>query len=191
MFSQKMPWDGMKDTAVIARVMQGARPATRPELGDCSEVEMSEEAWQLVESCWKVDANLRPDLLYIHHVLTTLKEVHDMSVTSNTIISLSPEGDDPSMESASKTSSAPTLFVSHTSPSPNLFSQTLSNPQHVASLRHRLRTPMSLRPLVEKLSVLSSVAGAVPVLGASVTACVEALKLIFQYTEVSHQNRPS
>jgi hypothetical protein len=48
-----------------------------------------------------------------------------------------------------------------------------------------MATKTGLSPWIDGLAVLQSVAKAVPVLGAPVEGSIEAVKQIFQYTEVS------
>jgi hypothetical protein len=81
MFSHKLPWDGLSDTAVVAQVMQKNYPGSRNHCSNCAEVDMSDETWCLLESCWTIYANIRPGLPQIREDIMVLKKAHDVSVT--------------------------------------------------------------------------------------------------------------
>jgi hypothetical protein len=97
MFSQKLPWDGLSDTAVVAQVMQQIHPGSRNNCSDCAGVHMSDEVWYLLKSCWAIDASLRPDLPHIRDTIILLKISHDMNALG---------GDSHSRSSGSGSSSA-------------------------------------------------------------------------------------
>jgi hypothetical protein len=92
MFSRELPWQGLSDTALCLQVMKGARPA-KDDCLRCPGVPMSDTAWILVESCWRADANDRPDLPHIQATIANLKSTHNLRAGSN-IDDLQPQDSD-------------------------------------------------------------------------------------------------
>jgi hypothetical protein len=121
MFSSQLPWNGLPDLAVCTQVIQGALPGSRCDCNNCPEVEMSDRAWHLLESCWIVDASARPNLPHVRDVIATLKECHDMSIQREISHSEARGLRNLSLESSQKTNCIPALFESH-QPSPAIFS---------------------------------------------------------------------
>jgi hypothetical protein len=150
MFSHKLPWHGLSDPAVGIQVLQGAFPGSRSDCNNCLSVYMSDEAWYLLESCWKINVRLRPNLLYVREFIGMLKKSHDTRAvddyTPRPLISTSA-----SSKSVIKPDSVPTLFASHLSSSLSNMSSTLPPASgRVTSLRHRhsaRAVPVLGRPL--------------------------------------------
>jgi hypothetical protein len=136
MFAQKIPWQGLSDIALFNQVCKGARPS-RSDCSGRSGVEMSDDAWNLMDSCWTGDASLRPDLSHVRDAIAMLKECHDMSSKSDISHSGYHGTSNSSVESSSKIDPVPILFAIH-SPS----SAVLSLPSgRIPSLRHRHQPP--------------------------------------------------
>jgi hypothetical protein len=110
MFSHKLPWHGLSDPAVGIQVLQGAFPGSRNDCNIHPSVHTSNEAWCLLESCWKIDASYRPSLPHIQDTILVLKIFHDLSTMSGDNDSQPHGPSDSSIQAPREVESVPTLF---------------------------------------------------------------------------------
>jgi hypothetical protein len=110
MFSHKLPWDGLPDATVCTKVIQAAFPGSRSDCSSHPSVHMSDEAWCLLESCWKIDTSHRPSLPHIRDIILILKMFHNLSTISGDNDSQSHGPSDSSIQALREVESVPTLF---------------------------------------------------------------------------------
>jgi hypothetical protein len=187
MFARKMPWHGLEEMALALKVVRGVRPA-RSDCNDCPGVEMLDDVWHLLESCWGSEAGHRPNMQTIRKEIAIINAEHAMRENAEvTVAQQEAAANGHSSDQADEVSfsSAPNLF-SLDSPPPQLSASAYLTP---AFRRHRARAAVGVAETTDDMlgdfGVLMSVAKAVPVLGAPVEASIEAIKQIVQYNQVS------
>jgi hypothetical protein len=102
MFSCKIPWNGIREAAVVVQAMRQNYPGSRSHCSDCPGVHMTDEAWHLLESCWTIDASRRPNLPHVRDIIILLKISHDMNAMSGDSDRQSPSFGSSSLGSTSK-----------------------------------------------------------------------------------------
>jgi hypothetical protein len=61
LFSLKVPFQGIVESAVLFKVVQGIRPA-RKDCEDCPGVPMTNHVWNLIDACWNQEPASRPSM---------------------------------------------------------------------------------------------------------------------------------
>jgi hypothetical protein len=62
------PFVGIRDSAVILKVVQGIRP-NRPTVEECHGRSLPNYLWAVMESCWRPESHLRPPAYGIAYIL--------------------------------------------------------------------------------------------------------------------------